>query len=187
MGAHDESVIRDDRSGKLGKTSHHGSCSRSKGHSHEPASGAAGKPDGGAALLVDACHGSAEQCPADTQIGYYITHQQGGHELLGPIVNVTPEAGQSAEFALENTVKVQTPLLTAHLVRTSQGYGFTVASSAFRPSVWKLLKRRFGVCRQIRVITRCAGDFADVPIPVPRTRSNVKVETNLRGSLRFRS
>ncbi len=70
---------------------------------------------------------SSEQCPADTQIGYYTTRQQTGHELLGPIVNVTPEAGQSAEFALENTIKIQTPLLTAHLVRTAQGYGFTVA------------------------------------------------------------
>jgi hypothetical protein len=75
---------------------------------------------------------SSEQCPADTQIGYYITHQEGGHELLGAIVNVTPEAGQSAEFALENTIKIETPLLTAHLVRTynehteQYEYGFSV-------------------------------------------------------------
>jgi hypothetical protein len=72
--------------------------------------------------------GTASQCPADTQVGFYVTHQQGGKELLGPIVDVAPEAGESAEFALENTTKIQTPLLTAHLVRTSQGYGFTVSA-----------------------------------------------------------
>ncbi|HEY3828919.1 MAG TPA: hypothetical protein VGL57_06960 [Solirubrobacteraceae bacterium] len=80
----------------------------------------------------------SQACPGDTQIGVYITRLDGGHELLAPIVNVTPEAGQSAEFALENQTKIQTPLLTAHLVRTPQGtsgctspggcYGFTVAS-----------------------------------------------------------
>ncbi len=71
--------------------------------------------------------GSGEFCPGASQIGFWSAHQQGGHQILGPIVNVTPEAGQSAEFALENRVKIQTPLLTAHLVRTAQGYGFTVA------------------------------------------------------------
>lgn len=80
----------------------------------------------------------SQPCPGDTQIGFYTIHLQGGHELLAPIVNVTPEAGQSAEFALENQTKIQTPLLTAHLVRTPEGtsgcvslggcYGFTVAS-----------------------------------------------------------
>ena len=78
---------------------------------------------------------SAEQCPADTQIGVYRAREQGGSELVAPIVNVTPEAGQSAEFALENTVKIDTPLLTAHLVRTynertkQDEYGFTVVSN----------------------------------------------------------
>ena len=73
---------------------------------------------------------SAEHCPADTQVGWYLLGYAGGHRLLGPIVNVTPEAGQSAEFALENTAGVLTPLLTAHLVRTAQGeYGFTVVSN----------------------------------------------------------
>ncbi len=76
------------------------------------------------------------QCPGDTQIGVYHIHHEGLKELLGPIVNVTPEAGQSAEFALENDVKaIITPLLTAHLVRTTEvreghvvdGYGFDVA------------------------------------------------------------
>jgi hypothetical protein len=71
-----------------------------------------------------------ELCPADTQVGVYAGHVRhaGGLELA-PIVNVTPEAGQSAEFALENTTKADTPLLTGRLVRTSQGYGFAVVSN----------------------------------------------------------
>jgi hypothetical protein len=72
----------------------------------------------------------SEQCPADTQVGFYVISEYGGHELLGPIVDVTPEVGQSAEFALENTVKIDTPLLTARLVHTSEGYGFAVVSGA---------------------------------------------------------
>ncbi len=73
---------------------------------------------------------SAGHCPADTQVGWYVLHVFGGKELLGPIVNVVPEAGQSAEFALENNAGVLTPLLTAHLVRTAGGeYGFTVTSN----------------------------------------------------------
>jgi hypothetical protein len=70
-----------------------------------------------------------EQCPPDTQVGYYLIHFLGEEkELLAPIVNVTPEAGQSAEFALENTTKIITPILTAHLVRTPQGYGLAIFS-----------------------------------------------------------
>lgn len=64
--------------------------------------------------------GSGAQCPSDTQIGYYVIHLQKGKALLAPVVNVVPEPGQSAEFALENTTKLQTPLLTAHLVRTTE-------------------------------------------------------------------
>jgi hypothetical protein len=81
-------------------------------------------------------HGSQESCPADTQIGEYVLHIEGSHELVGPIVNVTPSAGQSAEFALENTTPIDTPLLTAHLVRTKnpvtgqREYGFTVSSNS---------------------------------------------------------
>ncbi|MGC2374837.1 MAG: hypothetical protein WA484_13270 [Solirubrobacteraceae bacterium] len=71
---------------------------------------------------------SSEQCPADTQVGWYAARLEGGNELVAPIVNVVPEAGQSAEFALENTLKFDTPILTGHLVRTAQGYGFTVVS-----------------------------------------------------------
>lgn len=73
--------------------------------------------------------GTSGICPADTQIGEYLVHEEGTSEIEGPVVNVAPESGQSAEFALENLTKIDTPLLTAHLVHTSQGYGFTVASN----------------------------------------------------------
>jgi hypothetical protein len=72
---------------------------------------------------------SSKFCPADTQIGMYDVREESNHELFGPVVNVTPEAGQSAEFALEEMTKNDTPLLTAHLVHTAQGYGFTVVSN----------------------------------------------------------
>jgi hypothetical protein len=65
-------------------------------------------------------------CPASTQVGVYRVRFFGGKEELAPIVNVVPEAGQSAEFVLENSFKV-TFTLTAHLVRTANGLlGFTV-------------------------------------------------------------
>jgi hypothetical protein len=72
-------------------------------------------------------------CPASTQIGVYKVSVFGGKEILGPIVNVTPEAGQSAEFELETKQHIAFGL-TAHLVRTAQGYGFTVTDNGV-PSV----------------------------------------------------
>ena len=74
-------------------------------------------------------HGVAEQCPADTQVGFYFIRDGGSDGLAGPIVNVAPEKGQSAEFALENVSPQFVPLLTAHLVHTASGYSFTVASN----------------------------------------------------------
>jgi hypothetical protein len=70
-----------------------------------------------------------ERCPPSTQIGVYRLRWFGGQEAIGPIVNVVPEAGQSAEFALEIASKSDQPVLTAHLVRTAQGYSFTVVSN----------------------------------------------------------
>ncbi len=67
-------------------------------------------------------------CPASTQVGVFRLRWQGGKEVLGPIVNVTPEAGQSAEFGLEFG-EPQMPLLTGHLVRTAAGYGLSVVSN----------------------------------------------------------
>jgi hypothetical protein len=72
-----------------------------------------------------------EPCPADTIVGWYRTEEDGGfHEHVGPIVNMVPSPGESAEFALENTVPLDTPLLTAHLVHTAQGYGIAVISNS---------------------------------------------------------
>jgi hypothetical protein len=68
------------------------------------------------------------RCPPSTQVGVYRLRWFGSKEFLGPIINVTPEAGQSAEFSFENEVKIN-PVLTGHLVRTAQGYGFTVVSN----------------------------------------------------------
>jgi hypothetical protein len=69
------------------------------------------------------------RCPSSTQVGVYRIRWQGGKEEMAPIINVVPEAGQSAEFALENEIKI-TPVLTAHLVRTEDGsLGFAVVSN----------------------------------------------------------
>jgi hypothetical protein len=81
---------------------------------------------------------SDSPCAPDTQVGVYRIYHESVHELLGPIVNVTPEAGQSAEFALQNQDgSLVTPLLTAHLLRThevsegrvKEGYGFDVTDN----------------------------------------------------------
>jgi hypothetical protein len=70
-----------------------------------------------------------KRCPSATQVGVYRIRWQGGNEELAPIINVLPEAGQSAEFAFENEIKI-TPVLTAHLVRTADGaLGFSVVSN----------------------------------------------------------
>ncbi|HWY17211.1 MAG TPA: hypothetical protein VNY27_00725 [Solirubrobacteraceae bacterium] len=68
------------------------------------------------------------RCPADTQVGVVVLHLLGGTESIAPIVNLTPEAGQSAEFGLETAIKL-TYLLTAHVVRSGSTYGLTVAST----------------------------------------------------------
>jgi hypothetical protein len=69
------------------------------------------------------------QCPASTQIGEAVLYILHGNADAGPIVNVTPEAGQSAEFAIETTSKLNF-LLTGHVVRTSEGYGLTVVTNS---------------------------------------------------------
>jgi hypothetical protein len=91
-------------------------------------------PDGliGDPMAVPRCSlakllATGEHCPADTQIGVARV-QLGKTELLGPVANVTPETGQSAEFAIENHQKLVF-LETAHLVRTATGYGFALVSN----------------------------------------------------------
>ncbi len=72
--------------------------------------------------------GRVKPCPAVTQVGVAVVHLNGGTGVVGPIVNVVPEAGQSAEFALENQGKFSA-LLTGHVIHTSGGYGLSVASN----------------------------------------------------------
>ncbi len=55
-------------------------------------------------------------CPASTQVGVGSSYLFQGEDLVGPIYNITPEAGQSAEFLLTNDVKANFTL-TAHVVR----------------------------------------------------------------------
>ncbi len=76
---------------------------------------------------LDQVISDGRRCPAATQIGVVVLHL-GNAESIAPIVNLTPEAGQSAEFGLETAFKL-TYLLTAHVVRSGSTYGLTVAST----------------------------------------------------------
>jgi hypothetical protein len=69
---------------------------------------------------------SGGRCPADSQIGVFVVYFFGDKAALGPIVNLTPEAGQSAELALETGLG-SLPM-QGRLVRTPQGYGVRVVS-----------------------------------------------------------
>ena len=81
--------------------------------------------------------GRPASCPPSTQVGVAVIHDEGDRAFVGPIVNVVPEAGQSAEFVIENQANFAT-VLTGHVVRTPagtpEGYGLSVASNAI-PSV----------------------------------------------------
>jgi hypothetical protein len=72
-------------------------------------------------------------CPSATQVGVAVIHLFRGEGLVGPIVNVIPEVGQSAEFAIETDHKVSF-LLTGHVVRTLEGYGLSVVSNGVASS-----------------------------------------------------
>jgi hypothetical protein len=72
--------------------------------------------------------GRIKRCPAVTQVGVAAVYFNGDTGFVGPIVNVVPEAGQSAEFALENEAKFSA-LLTGHVVHTTGGYGLSVSSN----------------------------------------------------------
>jgi hypothetical protein len=66
------------------------------------------------------------KCPPESQVGVFVVHAIGTFAILGPIIDVTPESGQSAEFLL------QTPINSLHLdgrlVRTAQGYAIRVVN-----------------------------------------------------------
>lgn len=73
--------------------------------------------------------GVGGRCPPDTQVGVVRLVLYGGaSESVAPIVNVTPEAGQSAEFGLETAFNISY-VLTGHVVRFGSGYGLTVVSN----------------------------------------------------------
>jgi hypothetical protein len=126
-----------------------------------------------------------ELCPPDTQIGVYRVHFLGTKEYLAPIVNVAPEAGQSAEFALENTTSVNTPLLTAHLVRSTEGgvehYSFAVVSkeipilglTKFELTFWGVPAdpshdaMRGRVCRKVYLLKPLVCEGGHLPASLP--------------------
>ena len=78
--------------------------------------------------------GSSGSCSPDTQLGMIRLKLHGarGGEQLGPLYNVTPEAGQSAEFATRTAGADF--FLTAHLVHTAQGYSIVVEDNGI-PSI----------------------------------------------------
>jgi hypothetical protein len=78
--------------------------------------------------------GEGKQCPPSTQVGVYRIRWFGGKELLSRILNVTPEAGQSAEFVLESRIGINF-VLAARLVRTEHGYGIAVDSNAIPQTI----------------------------------------------------
>ena len=64
------------------------------------------------------CYGWGGKCPTDTIIGWYALGYGGDYPAyVGPIVNVVPSAGESAEFVLENETPLYQGILTAHLIQ----------------------------------------------------------------------
>lgn len=58
---------------------------------------------------------SGELCAPGTQLGVAVIYLHHGEGRVAPIVNVVPEAGQSAEFAIETNDKISF-ILTAHIM-----------------------------------------------------------------------
>jgi hypothetical protein len=75
--------------------------------------------------------GEGSGCAAATQLGQIRLVLGGGSEVLGPIYNAVPEAGQSAEFPIH--VQGVNFVLTARLVRTAEGYGVAVMDNGILP------------------------------------------------------
>ena len=68
------------------------------------------------------------ECPASTQVGVVELFFGGETILIDPMYNLVPEVGQSAEFGIPTGGGFNV-VLTAHLVHTGDGYGFTVVSN----------------------------------------------------------
>jgi hypothetical protein len=73
--------------------------------------------------------GRAERCPTDAQVGVFVLHAALGGDggILGPIVNLTPGAGESAELGLETPL--ETFPLTGRVIRTPEGYTSAIVAS----------------------------------------------------------
>jgi hypothetical protein len=70
---------------------------------------------------------SGESCPVDSQIGVFVL-RFGGKALLGPIVDLTPEAGQAAELGLETSFHITFPL-NGRVVYRPGGYRLTLVGN----------------------------------------------------------
>ena len=68
--------------------------------------------------------GGSHSVRRSTQVGVYRIRWFDGKESLGPIVNVVPEAGQSAEFVLENEITYQPGPDRGIWFVPQQGYAF---------------------------------------------------------------
>lgn len=74
------------------------------------------------------CSGQQEHCPTDSQIGVYSLRFAAGEQQLsasGPLVDMTPPAGEASELGLEVPLLGRL-LLTGHLVYTPQGYSLAI-------------------------------------------------------------
>ena len=113
--------------------------------------------------------GNGKQCPAATQIGEFVWHL-GDKEFIGPIFNLTPEAGQSAEFGMYTPFHL-TILSTAHVVRNGNTYALTVVSNEIPvtelwyaeltfwgvPAATSHDVQRGLVCAKINITQECSG------------------------------
>jgi hypothetical protein len=84
--------------------------------------GLLGNPIAVPRCLLRTALSTVERCPGASQVGVAVIRLQEGEGLVGPIVNVVPETGQSAEFAVETNSKLSF-VLTGHVVRKHEVYG----------------------------------------------------------------
>lgn len=73
-------------------------------------------------------------CPVSTQVGEAVVYFGQGVAYAGPIVNATPERGQSAEFAVETNTKVNAAL-TARVIHGPDGYDLQVVSNGLTQEI----------------------------------------------------
>ena len=120
----------------------------------------------------------ALSCPSATQIGVVVFHFS-SKETIGPILNLTPEAGQSAEFGLVAGETDFTYVLTAHVVRSGSTYALTVVSNEIPiTGLYKVELTFWGVpaapshdpqrglaCNKIGNVQTCSGGGGSSGVP----------------------